>query len=241
VIDDAKLLAYFQRGLIPGPAESEEAFLRRAQKATPLDCAEWKEASRKTLPFQFSLDWVPLTYSSRKLAWWEGAATWISDDNLPLIQLHPRFNKGSFWGYDRSDVLAHEAVHAARMCFEEPQFEEILAYSTSPQAWKRFLGPLFSRTWEPLLLLLSLALGIFWPLVPLLVMGVGIGWLGFRQWIFKRCCRKLTLPVVLCLTDSEMRSFVRIQLPGLMAHWEHVFSLRLRLVRLLLRKNRDIS
>jgi hypothetical protein len=205
VIDDQTLLSYFHRGLIPGPAESEEDFLARVHRALPLNHLEWQEAAVKTAPFQFSIDWIPLSYSNRKIAWWEGAATWISEEKVPLIQMRTSFQKGSYLGYQRSDVLAHEAVHAARVCFEEPQFEEIIAYQTSPQAWKRFLGPLFSRTWEPLLMLLSLLIGVFWLWVPAVFIGAFFSWLVFRQWTFRRCCRKLPMSVVLCLTDAEIR------------------------------------
>jgi hypothetical protein len=219
VIEDAALLDYFKRGLIPGPAESEEAFLERALQSQPLNHLEWKEASFITQgSFGFLIDWVPLSYSNHRIAWWEGAATWISDDQLPSIQLRKNFQEGSFLGYKRSDILAHEAIHAARSRFEEPQFEEILAYATSPQAWKRFLGPLFSRTWEPLVLILSLIVGVFWLLIPLIVLGFGIGWLAYRQWAFKKCCEQLSLSVVLCLTDAEIKKIPRMSESELQAY-----------------------
>ena len=143
VIHDDALLEYFHRGLIPGPDESEEAFLFRVEQAKPLAHPEWSD-----LALPFKIDWVPITYSNHKIAWWEGAATWISGEDLPAVQLRKSFERGFFLGYKRSEVLSHEAVHAARMRFEEPLFEEVLAYSTASQAWKRFLGPLFSRTWD---------------------------------------------------------------------------------------------
>jgi len=233
-MEEDALLGYFQRGLIPGPAELEEAFLQRAAQAQSLPHPEWKEISSA---FCFSIDWVPISYSNHKIAWWEGAATCISDDQLPSIQLRTNFKTGSFLGYRRSDVLAHEAVHAARARFEEPQFEEVLAYSTAPQAWKRFLGPLFSRTWEPLLLMLSLALGIFLPWIPFLLFSLTLGWLICRQYIFKRCCRRLSLPIVLCLTDCEMRKFAWLSEPEIQAYIERNSTLRSRLLRLLFRRN----
>ena len=205
MIDDTALLEYFHRGLIPGPEESEEAFLKRVKQAKPLAHPEWNDVA---VPFK--IDWVPISYSNHKIAWWEGAATWISEEDLPSIQLRKNFQKGSFLGYKRSEVLSHEAIHAARMRFEEPSFEEVLAYSTAPQAWKRFFGPLFSRTWEPLVLMVGVATGIFWPLVPILMIGLSLGWLIYRQWIFKRCLGKLALPVVLTLTDKEMKQFARM-------------------------------
>ena len=229
MIEEAILLEYFQRGLVPGPEESEEAFLERIGKAKPLSHPEWKLSSS----FGFVIDWVPISYSNHQIAWWEGAATWISEGELPSVQLRTNFQKGSFWGYSLGEVLSHEAIHAARMRFEEPQFEEVLAYATSPQAWKRFFGPLFSRTWEPLVLLLSLMAGIFVPLIPFFLVSLGLGWLSFRQWVFKRCCRKLSLQVVLCLTDGEMRKFSRMSEPEIQAYLEKDLTVRSRLIGLL--------
>lgn len=236
MINDASLLHYFQRGLIPGPDESEEDFLGRALQAHSLSHFEWQEVST---PFGIAIDWVPISYSNHRMAWWEGAATWISEDGPPSIQLRTGFKKGSFLGYRLSEVLAHEAVHAARARFEEPQFEEILAYSTAPQAWKRFFGPLFSRTWEPLVLLLSLLIGAFVPLIPCAVILLSLGWLIFRQWVFRRCCRKLSFPLVLCLTDREMRKFAQMSEAAIQAYLDKETFLRCRLLRLLSRRNLD--
>jgi len=232
VIEDAALLDYFHRGLIPGPEESEEDFLKRVSQAKPLDHLEWSEVSSP-----FKIDWVPISYSNHQIAWWEGAATWISEDQLPSIQLRKNFQKGSFLGYLRSEVLSHEAIHAARMRFEEPLFEEILAYSTASQGWKRFFGPLFSRTWEPLVLMLGVALGIFWPLIPILLIGLSFGWLCYRQWIFKRCCGKLSLSLVLCLTDQEMKKIAFMSEKEIQAYLESKSTLLFLLRRLLFNGN----
>jgi hypothetical protein len=228
VINDDALLEYFHRGLIPGPEESEEAFLSRVQQAKPLAHPEWGEV---VLPFK--IDWVPITYSNHKIAWWEGAATWISDEELPAIQMRKNFQKGSFLGYKRSEVLSHEAVHAVRMRFEEPLFEEVLAYSTAPQAWKRFFGPLFSRTWEPLVLMVGVAIGVFWPLVPILMIGLSLGGLSYRQWIFKKCCRKMPLQVVLTLTDQEMKQFASMAVEEIQAYLEKESTLLFRVRKIL--------
>jgi hypothetical protein len=233
VISNSALLEYFHRGLIPGPEESEEAFFARVEQAKPLVHPEWSDIA---LPFK--IDWVPITYSNHKIAWWEGAATWISEDKLPTIQMRKNFEKGSFLGYKRSEVLSHEAVHAARMRFEEPLFEEVLAYSTAPQAWKRFLGPLFSRTWEPLVLMVGVAIGVFWPLVPLIMIGVGLGRLSYRQWIFKKCCRKLSFSVVLTLTDQEMKQFASMTEEEIQAYLEKDSTLLCRVRHLLFRHSR---
>ncbi len=207
MIDDTLLCDLFRRGLIPGPDETEEAFLKRVEKATSLDHPEWREAAQKTVhSFGFNIDWVPMEYSNRKLAWWEGAATWLQEDHLPSIQLRNSFKKGSFLGYHRSDILAHEALHAARMCFKEPKFEEILAYSIAPEKWKRFFGPFFVRPWESVVLLVSFMIGIFIPWIPMGLLSLGLARLSWRQWIFRKCRRKFPLEIILCLTDQEIKS-----------------------------------
>lgn len=201
---DEELVEYFRKGLIPGPSETEEVFLERVKDCLALSHSEWSEAAEKTLPkFGFAIDWVPIEYSNRKLAWWEGAATWIG--KKPLIQLRTRFQKGTFLGYSRTDILAHEAIHAARLRFEEPLFEEILAYAIAPRRWKQFLGPVFTHSWELLIFLAAFVAGGVWLFVPLLVFIGWLGWLSWRQLAFKRCLRKWPLSVVLCLTDSEIR------------------------------------
>ena len=222
------LLSYFERGLIPGPEESAEEFYLRAAKAVSLDHPEWKDTPQK---FGFKVDLVPLNYSSKKMRVCEGAVTWISDDHVPTIQLHPRFKKGSFLGYQLQDVLAHEAVHAARVRFNEPQFEEVLAYATAPQAWKRFLGPIFTSTWQPVILLLSFLAGLFKPVIPLFILGLGIGWLVYRQRVFKKCLRKFSLSFVLCLTDKEMRRFATEPREKIQAYLEGQNSLRHQLLK----------
>ena len=226
MIGDNALLDYFYRGLIPGPEESEEAFLLRVKQAKPLAHPEWDEVSSL-----FKIDWVPISYSNHQIAWWEGAATWISEDQLPSIQLRKNFQKGSFLGYKRSEVLSHEAIHAARMRFDEPLFEEVLAYSTAPQAWKRFFGPLFSRTWEPLVLMVGVALGIFWPLIPMLMIGLSVGWLSYRQWIFKRCLKRFPLPLVISFTDAEMKRFAWMSDTEIQAYLEKGSTLLFRVRR----------
>jgi hypothetical protein len=227
VISDNALLDYFYRGLIPGPEESEEAFLHRVKQAKPLAHPEWDEVF-----YPFKIDWVPLSYSNHQIAWWEGAATWISDDELPSIQLRKNFQKGTFLGYKRSEVLSHEAIHAARMRFDEPLFEEVLAYSTAPQVWKRFFGPLFSRTWEPLVLMVGIGLGIFWPLIPTLMMGLSIAWLSYRQWIFKRCLKRFSFPLVISLTDKEMKKFAWMTPTEIQAYLEKGKTLLFRVRRI---------
>ncbi|NGX38613.1 MAG: hypothetical protein K1000chlam2_01788, partial [Chlamydiae bacterium] len=154
-----------QKGWIPGPLEEEKKFLKRIETLDhffsnpPSDIdhfltdADWTVAQEKTKAlYDLSPDWIVAYYSNRNLPFFQGAATWITEKDtmrIPLVQLKEKFEEGSLMRlYRREEVLAHEAVHAARMQFDEPYFEEIFAYKTSPRSWRRFFGPLFQSSWE---------------------------------------------------------------------------------------------
>ncbi|NGX27519.1 MAG: hypothetical protein K940chlam6_01457 [Chlamydiae bacterium] len=154
-----------ERGWIPGPEEEKKAFESRIKALDhffsypPEDIdnfltdRDWTHAQEITKHlYDFSPDWVVAHYSNQKLSFFQGAATWISESNdlrIPLIQLRKKFETGKLLGlYLRDEVLAHEAAHAARMQFDEPLFEEIFAYKTSPRFWRRLFGPLFQHSWE---------------------------------------------------------------------------------------------
>lgn len=162
-----------RKGWIPGPEEDEKHFLARTKTLKhffsypPEDLdhfltdGDWQGAWLITENlYGFAPDWIVGYYSNRKLSFFQGAATWITKQEevqIPLIQLKEKFETGSLHKlYRREEVLAHEAVHAARMQFEEPIFEEFFAYKTSPHGWRRFFGPLFQRPWEAYLLLILL-------------------------------------------------------------------------------------
>jgi hypothetical protein len=188
-----ELLSLFRRGLIPGPSETEAEFLARASSKSPLP--EWSSIPPLPPQWGFSVDWVPLIYSKKNLLPWEGA---LCRDTH--IQLHPRLQTKSLFGNTLTQILHHESVHAVREAFDEPQFEELIAYRTAPTAWKRFIGPLFSRVWEFPLFTASL---FFLPLACPIPLFFCLRLL-YKQFLFHR--NKLPLPILLCLTDQEIRS-----------------------------------
>ncbi len=171
LMTDQELLDLNSRGFIPGPEELEEDFNHRIKAAKlafserdPLPKAHW-EWSRLHLKelFHFEPESLTAYYSNEKLAPWQGAVCWIGEDKVPLLQLRSGFRKGSYLRlYSRGEILTHESVHAARAAFNEPENEEFFAYATARHKWRRILGPIFQRTWEPWLLLVSLVLGLFW-------------------------------------------------------------------------------
>ncbi len=168
---DRELLHLNSQGFIPGPGESAERFTGRIaaarsafSKTEPLPKAHWQWASLHVKElFHFEPESLPAYYSNEKLAPWQGAACWIGEDRVPQLQLREGFRKGSYLGlYSRGEILAHEAVHAARAAFDEPENEEFFAYATASRKWRKVLGPILRRAWEPWLLFGSLAFGVFW-------------------------------------------------------------------------------
>lgn len=170
---DSELMALDKMGFIPGPGEKEEDFLLR------VDVVKKKYEGGSWIP-ESHWDWVrayldqmfnvkPLYicafYSNRKLAPWEGAASWIDGRTLSSIQLRSKLRKGSYLGiYSREEILTHEAVHAARSGFDESRYEEFFAYMTSEKRWRRALGPILRRPWEAWPFLMAACLGVVWPL-----------------------------------------------------------------------------
>lgn len=161
-----ELLALNAEGLVPGPEESEEAFCSRAletkdffcaqKEALPLQHWQWPAEQLKAL-FDFSPRWCAAAYSSKGLALWQAAATWIDVKRIYTIRIRP--SRWVSWMVDRNEVLAHEAAHAARAAFDEPKYEELFAYLTSCSRWRRSIGPLFRRPGEAALLMALFGLG----------------------------------------------------------------------------------
>ena len=166
-----KVLELAQEGFIPGPQESEKEFIQRAESTKK----KWEE---KKIPFahldfakeklcqvfDINPSFLPIFYSNDSLFFWQGAVSWIGDHHEILIQLRNGLKKGSYLGYSRDELIAHEAVHAARCAFDEPRFEEFFAYFTSEKWWRRILGPIIQRPWEiwPLWLFCSLSFFSSW-------------------------------------------------------------------------------
>lgn len=214
---DTELLSFFKRGLIPGPSETEEEFLKRAEASPPLPA--WSVIEPLPSQWGFTIDWVPLVYSKKKLLPWEGAL--FFDDH---IQLHPKLQTKNLFGNSLTEILHHESIHAARSAFHEPHFEEFLAYCTSP-SWKRLIGPLFSRIWEFPLFAISLLFLPYALPIPLFFLAR----LFYKHHLFSRAKKALPLPVLLCMTDQEISTRfypTKTDLPG--------SSLRQRLIALLL-------
>jgi L-ascorbate metabolism protein UlaG (beta-lactamase superfamily) len=253
-----------KKGLIPGPNENEEAFFKRADYCLDLhnnittlisseipeisdDISKTHEIVKEGSALTKSLydiipDWVPVFFSNYKLSFWQGGCAWIfqQKENLPtsaFFQLRQTFReKKIYLGlYDRTELVAHEQAHIGRMLFEEPKFEEILAYRSSKSHFRKFLGPLIQSSAESVMLVLLLLWVLFIDAINLVTnpeittnlsfysrLAV-VGFLGYtfirlcwRQYQFSCCFKNLcnalknikkAEAVIYRLTDKEIISF----------------------------------
>lgn len=256
-LNDDKLLEYNSLGLIPGPQESEEEYAKRVEyclhlkeilskdhgSIIPAEVMEvdnrpiTEDAWEITRPlFGIAPLWTPLFFSNHQLAFWHGGCAWIfrvaeASPLGALFQLRRSFKKkATFLGYyQRKILLAHEGVHVARMAFEEPKFEEVLAYMTSESHFQQFVGPLAESSKETALFVLLVFTGLLMALMagtmvwPMWLVGINIlPWvliIGafarriYRQKQLARCLVNLQPIVdqpnhVVCrLTDKEIIDF----------------------------------
>lgn len=252
--------AWNRQGFIPGSQETEEDFMKRIVFCENLESELVKKVGAD-LPFevgdsqskqilQHSLDetkviygmaaaWVPLFFSNYQLAPWHGGCAWIFqfDETVPMaafLQLRARFRDHvTYLGlYHRDELIAHELSHVGRMMYEEPKFEEILAYRSSKSHLRRWLGPIVQSSKESLFFILALGvyaitdaalLSVYHPMAAQVLLGFklvlaglvayALGRLAWRQSLYRRCVKKLSKlyshpeHVAYRLRDSEIRQF----------------------------------
>ena len=172
-------------GIIPGPKETEEEFNIRALYCLNLK-KQIPEMLEQDIPFSSGeIDltdeilkagyenarqlydifptWVPVFFSNYKLSFWQGGCAWIfqQKENSPtaaFFQLRQNFrhSKKYLGLYERNELISHELSHVGRMMYEEPKFEEILAYRSSPSKLRSFLGPIVQSSYESTIFVLFL-------------------------------------------------------------------------------------
>lgn len=258
------------QGLIPGPDESEAAFQERVAFCQNLD-KNLEQAVGIDFPFDIKdqpskeiLDevllltqelygiephWILLFFSNYHLAPWHGGCAWIFqlNDQTPtaaFLQLRAHFRKTThFLGiYQRSELIAHELAHVGRMLYQEPQFEEILAYQTSSSRWRRWLGPIVQSSKESFFFILLLGLAIltdfavlslgpqmtalaWWTrLLPLVFFVLALGRLVYRNQIFKHCLQKLET----LYSPLEARHLLYRLRDREIKHFSHLSPLKIR-------------
>ncbi len=240
-ISEEELLKLNQIGLIPGPNEQMDEFIKRTEYSLHLKENLPEELKIHLIDSNFSHEgkefevihesannlkkiydcyptWTPLFFSNYKLPFWQGGCAWIfqMNENSPtssLIQLRQTFrDTPNYLGiYNRTELLTHELAHVGRTMFQEPKFEEILAYNTSKSQFRRWFGPLVQSSAESamfmLLIFMLVVFDVFlialnrpdayqvalWlKLFPVFIIAAGLLRLWKRQQTYKLCVRNLT-------------------------------------------------
>ncbi len=192
-MDDAELVKFNHMGLIPGPHENEEAFSNRVKfclelktllkedqlpkRAIACDLSMLSSACALSEQiFGIQPLWIPLFFSNWKLLPWHGGAAWIFqlEENGPLgvlLQLRKSFyHQSRYLGmYDRDALIAHELAHAGRMAFEEPKYEELLAYRAIKKGLSAKFGAILQSSFESKLFVYSLVILLLLDLFALLM------------------------------------------------------------------------
>ncbi len=219
-------LLWNRQGIFALPEDTFETYQARACRLIGTKSAPFIEI------YDLQPSWVRVTYSNKGLRPWEAGCTWIG--NTTEIQLNSHFeHNASYLGiYDKDEVLHHEYVHASRAPLESIAFEEIFAYYLSKSKFRKLFGPIFERSWESALLLLSflpLLFGFHY-LFPLVVLALFMLRLFYRieQW---RSCKKnldpltngSSLPLMVRLLDDEIILFSRMSCSEI-RHWTSLQS-----------------
>lgn len=283
LISDEQLLNYNKEGLIPGPVEEERDFLKRVEyclklkqemplllqnQASDFQIADVsqgfleKACTISASIYDIAPTWIPFFFSNYKLAPWHGGCAWIFQLNeesptAAFFQLRKNFYHSSrYLTYSRDELIVHELSHVGRMLFQEPKFEEVLAYSSSPSRFRRWFGPIIQSSWESTVFVLALCLVIVidlffagsdqrhlvWiELIPLVLLGLGLVRLWRKQKTFSQCLKNLqellqsehkARSVIYRLTDQEINLFSRIALGEIRQYAEEqkTGTLRWRLI-----------
>lgn len=195
----AVLAEFDSAGLFPAPGETTEQFAERlkalheeldallngtsdlreliAQASFPLPDAHQKSADLTWRKYRFRAAWVPVRCNSKQTGILSAGVLLEIDRLLPLVFLHGAFaDKKKRMGYDVSETLAHEMVHAVRTAFPSSVYEEYFACQLNASAFRRTVGNLFRRRELPAMFFAGLAAapvlaatGISWWWIPLLL------------------------------------------------------------------------
>lgn len=290
-ISNSQLLELNKQGLIPGPDENTYDFLSRVKQLLyfsnqieeflsdpdaniPFEVQDKIPPHQKTKSlllteqlYDISPNWMQGFYSNHSLALWHAGCAWISPKSSPpkvYLQLRNTFKTSSryLWIYKRDEILAHELSHIGRMSFNEPIFEEILAYKTSHSSIRRWIGPSIDSPQEAFIFTLSIAIIVFLDylllflqkfsiylmamslkFIPLAMLAIVFWRNKKRQQTFSLCLHNLekicssksnALAVLYRLTDKEIYRFSKT-LPQTILQYvneEKKHSLRWRLLAL---------
>ncbi len=159
-------------GIFPAPGENAEDFLARAQRLLTSEDPEFRQElqelqaceadpaamsagfERTNELYGFSADTVRGYFIPRGIGpLWAGCAV-VSEAGQMFILLREAFRQKEKWLiYSRTELIAHEQCHSARMVLNDDMFEEHFAYLASGSAFRRICGNAFRTAADPLLFL----------------------------------------------------------------------------------------
>ena len=169
--------------------------------------------------------WVPAYLSTRETGHFSAGVTalYLADQGqwAPVIFLSGAFRtKTRHRGYDAAETLAHEMVHAVRTFLpDDSAYDEYFPCQVHKSRFRRMAGNIFRKWYIPVLFFCGLTFSVLHPaflILPLLVLLRELQ-LSARIRSATAKLRELGLrpmPVLLRLSDSEIKSLARGKLPA---------------------------
>jgi hypothetical protein len=208
-----------ERGFLIGPDEAIADYAKRLKeirdnvvalneelKAGPKQFFEFSLVAKDRIPmsvyrgeaesmthglYDFSIDWIPGFYTNTSMGiLYAGCALYAYEDFFAVFILRKSFQKKSRWLiYNRTELMAHELCHIARIGFRSEVYEEYFAYQTASSGFRRFIGGVLRSARDTWIMLGSVILllvmqvinvlrGNYTPLVYLIPLAAGTYLLG---------------------------------------------------------------
>ena len=227
---DDKSLDEFRSG-IEEKRQKLQLELPAGKPELPPDAAELppgiREAAERIVFDLYGIrpSWIPAYLSTRETGHCSAGVTtiYLTDEGpwAPVIFLSGSFRtKTSHRGYNAAETLAHEMVHAVRAVFpDDSAYDEYFPCQVHKSRFRRVAGNFFRKWYIPVLFFCGLTFAVLRPeflLLPLLVILRELQ-LSARIRSAAAKLRELglrPLPVLLRLSDSEIKSLARGKLPA---------------------------
>ena len=227
---DDKSLDEFRSG-IEGKRQKLQLEHPAGKPELPPDAAELppgiREAAERIVFDLYGIrpSWIPAYLSTRETGHCSAGVTtiYLTDEGpwAPVIFLSGAFRtKSRHRGYDAAETLAHEMVHAVRAVFpDDSAYDEYFPCQVHKSRFRRVAGNFFRKWYIPVLFFCGLTFAVLRPeflLLPLLVILRELQ-LSARIRSAAAKLRELglrPLPVLLRLSDSEIKSLARGKLPA---------------------------
>jgi len=197
--------------------------------------------------YRFKADWVAGFFVDPAYGLlFGGCAYYFYPDFFALFIIRRSFREKARWlFYQRSELLAHELCHVARVSFRAHIYEEIFAYKTATTAFRRFFGGIFRSPKDSflfigasgLLLTNQLCKAFLFPQLPAwptwCLLGLTFSWLFLRHLKDMKTLRNArktleglfpardAMPVLFRCNDNEIRELASLDDPQSAQTWLH--------------------